>query len=181
MRKEPITTTELFNTVTERLQNKDKLPDILDYSLATRDSVPIKTENFCIKNNLDYGGSEGIYLDLSAEVYDGERFAMHELGTFKTLDESDEAMEKMGALLGSFISEVSAYVSENGDDMEWEGFAVRPVGKDGKRRCGIYVTSLAAAKEAALKYMGKYDSISICDYEGRKERIYCDREAVEAL
>lgn len=181
MRKEPITTTELFNTVTERLENKGKLPDILDYSLATRDSVPIKTENFCIKNNLDYGGSEGIYLDLFVEIYDGERFVTHDLGVFKTLDDGIEAMEKMGALLGSFIAEISAYVSENGDDFEWEGFAIRPVGKDGKRRCGIYVVDLAAAKEAALKYMEKYDSISICDYEGREERIYCDREAVEAL
>ena len=64
MRKEPITTTELFNN------NKGKLPDILDYANAARDAVPIKTENFCVKNNLDYGGSEGIYLGLFAEAYD---------------------------------------------------------------------------------------------------------------
>ena len=175
MRKEPITTTELFNN------NKGKLPDILDYANAARDAVPIKTENFSVKNNLDYGGSEGIYLDLFAEVYDGEGFVTHDLGVIKTLDEGVEAMEKMGTLLGSFIAETNAYVSENGDDFEWEGFAVRPVGRDGERLCGIYVASLASAKEAALNYLEKYGSISICDYEGREERIYCDRKAVEAL
>ena len=58
--------------------------------------------------------------------------------------------------------------------------SVRSAGM-GERLCGIYVASLTSAKEAALNYLEKYGSISICDYEGREERIYCDREAVEAL
>ena len=39
--KRPMTTGELFNKIQGILKEKDKLPDILDYGLATYKSVPI--------------------------------------------------------------------------------------------------------------------------------------------
>lgn len=39
-RKKPMTTEELFGIVCEILKEKGKMPDILDYRLATRRPVP---------------------------------------------------------------------------------------------------------------------------------------------
>ena len=39
----PMTTEDLFNKIQDILKAKGKLPAILDYGLATRSPVPIKT------------------------------------------------------------------------------------------------------------------------------------------
>ena len=65
--KKPMTTADLFNEIKTILKNKNMLPDILDYGIATSKPVPIRIYEFELKNNLDYGGSEGIYLDLWIE------------------------------------------------------------------------------------------------------------------
>lgn len=39
----PMTTEELFDKIQDRLKEKGRLPDILDYGLATHSPVPIKT------------------------------------------------------------------------------------------------------------------------------------------
>ena len=44
--KKPMTTKELFNKIYGILKEKDKLPDILDYGLATSNPVPIRTYEF---------------------------------------------------------------------------------------------------------------------------------------
>ena len=48
------------------------------------------------------------------------------LGTFKTLQDSKEAMHVMAALLADFIIELNAYVRANMDDFAWEGIYVYP-------------------------------------------------------
>ena len=40
-RKRPMTTEELFNRINGILKEKGKLPDILDYGLATHSPVPV--------------------------------------------------------------------------------------------------------------------------------------------
>ena len=60
----PMTTGELFNRVCEILKAKNLLPDSLEYAIATNEPVLITNCEFELKSNLDYGGSEGIYLDL---------------------------------------------------------------------------------------------------------------------
>lgn len=65
--KRPMTTAELFNKICSILKEKNKMPDILDYGLATHAPVPIKTYEFDLKTNLTYGGNEGIYLGLRIE------------------------------------------------------------------------------------------------------------------
>lgn len=60
----PMTTDDLFNDICDSLKEKGKWPEILDYALGDRwKNVELKTDEFEIKENLDYGGSEGIYLD----------------------------------------------------------------------------------------------------------------------
>lgn len=65
--KKPMTTEELFEKIQGVLKEKGKLPDILDYGLATHRPVPITNYEFDLKSNLNYGGNEGIYLDLWIE------------------------------------------------------------------------------------------------------------------
>ena len=99
----PMTTEELFDKICGILKEKGKMPDILDYGLATSDRVQIRTYQFALKNNLDYGGSEGIYLDLWIEYFDGDERCRKELGTFKTLRDDKEAIHIMASLLADFL------------------------------------------------------------------------------
>lgn len=46
MRKRPMTTGELFDAICKILKEKGKLPDILDYGLATHNPVPIKNYEY---------------------------------------------------------------------------------------------------------------------------------------
>ena len=55
-RKRPMTTEELFNRIDSILKEKCKLPDILDYGLATHNPVPITNYEYGLRNKLDYGG-----------------------------------------------------------------------------------------------------------------------------
>ena len=57
----PMTTEELFNKIHDILKEKGRIPDILDYGLATHRPVPVKTYEFDLVNKLVHGGSEGIY------------------------------------------------------------------------------------------------------------------------
>lgn len=68
--KRPMTTEELFDRIKKILKEKGKLPEILDYGLGTYRPVPIRTYEFDLKNNLAYGGNEGIYLNLWIEYLD---------------------------------------------------------------------------------------------------------------
>ena len=94
----PMTTEELFEKIKGILKEKGKLPDILDYGIATSRPVPIRIYEFELKNNLDYGGSEGIYLDLEIEYFEDGEWHKDGIGTFKTLGESREAMLSDGEL-----------------------------------------------------------------------------------
>ncbi len=144
----PMTTEELFNKIRDILKEKGRLPDILDYGFATNKPIPIKNYEFELKNNLQYGGSEGIYLDLWIAYFaEGERLA-GSLGTFKTLDSSNEAMHIMADLLADFIIEEAAYVNRNQDDFTWEGADVRALGDNGEPLKWCFSCS---SMESALK------------------------------
>lgn len=135
-KKRPMTTEELFIRINGILKENGKLPDILDYGLATHNPAPITNYEYGLKNNLYYGGNEGrttsggrwlcadrsgaeTYLSLWIEyTADGKRLA-NGLGTFKTLREDREAMHIMADLLADFIIEEYAYVNANLDDFMW--------------------------------------------------------------
>ena len=58
MLKKPMTTEELFEKVRGILKEKGRLPDILDYGLATHRPVLITNYEFDLKSNLNYGSNE---------------------------------------------------------------------------------------------------------------------------
>lgn len=172
-RKRPMTTEELFNMVNGILKEKGKLPDILDYGLATYNPVPITNYEYGLRNKLDYGGNEGIYLDLWIEyTADGKRYA-NSLGIFKTLCTDDEAMHIMAALLADFIIEEYAYVNTNLDDFTWEGADVYPADESGERKGGGYsCRTMEAALKRKDKLLKKYPKVIVRDNATRKEKIY---------
>ena len=171
--KKPMTPEELFNKIKGILEEKNLLPDILDYGLATSNPAPIRTYAFDLRNSLDYGGSEGIYLDLWIEYFSNGVRHMDNLGTFKTLDAGDEAMHTMAHLLADFIIEEYAYVNANLDDFTWEGADVYPLDVNGKRaNWGYSCGSMEGALRRKDKLLEKYPQVVVRDNATRKEKIF---------
>ena len=127
----PMTTEDLFNKIQDILKEKGKLPAILDYGLATRSPVPIKTYEFDLVNKLARGGNEGIYLDLWIEYYVNNKKEKKKLGTFKTLHEDNDTMHVMAGLLADFIIEGGGYINDHLDDFTgrvWMSMRLMKVG-----------------------------------------------------
>lgn len=172
-RKRPMTTEELFNRINGILKEKGKLPDILDYELAMHSPVPITNYEYDLKNNLDYGGNEGIYLDLWIEYTVDEKRCANNLGTFKTLSTDDEAMHIMAALLADFIIEEYAYVNANLDDFTWEGVNVHVIEESGeKSKWGYSCGTMEAALKRKDELLMKYNKVIVRNNATRKEKIY---------
>lgn len=173
MTTRPMTTEELFNRICGILKEKGKMPDILDYGLPTSNPVPIRTYQFDLRNKLAYGGSEGIYLDLWIEYFANKEKQRKKLGTFKTLDESSEAMHIMAGLLADFTIEEYAYVNANIDDFTWEGADVHALDGDGKRcNWGYTCNTMEAALDKKDELLKKYPQIVVRNNETREEKIY---------
>ena len=169
----PMTTEELFNRIKDILKEKGKLPDILDYGLATHNPVPITTYEFDLRNKLAYGGSEGIYLDLWIEYFANKEKQRKSIGTFKTLDESNEAMYIMAKLLADFIIEEYSYVNANLDDFTWEGFDVHAFDEEGKRYgWGYTCATMESALNRKNELLKKYTQVVVRDNATRKETIF---------
>lgn len=172
--KKPITTEEYFNLICGILREKGLIPgDILDYSLATHDPVPMRTYEFDVRNHLNYGASEGIYLDLAIEYFEDGKRQMKELGTFKTLQTDRKAMRTMAKLLADFLVEERDYVNLHLDDFTWTDADVYVVNADGSKAGWTYtchnMTAALLRKDELLK---RHKRVVIRDNATRKEREY---------
>lgn len=169
----PMTTAELFEKICGILKEKRLYPDILDYALAKSTPTPITTYKHILRNNLDYGGSEGIYLDLWIEADTNEGIQQHKLGTFKTLESSRDAMHIMAKLLADFIVEENAYVSAHFDDFCWEGVEVYAFNATGKKLNWSYTfKNMEGAIEKKDILLREYPRIVIRDNATREEKSY---------
>lgn len=189
-RKRPMTTEELFNRINGILKEKGRLPDILDYGLATYNPVPITNYEYDLRNNLDYGGNEGRttsggrwlcadrsgaenYLDLWIEYTAEGKKCVNGLGTIKTLRTDDEAMHIMAVLLADFIIEEYSYVNANLDDFTWEGADVHVIEESGeKSKWGYSCRTMEAALKRKDELLMKYNKVIVRDNATRKEKIY---------
>lgn len=156
MRKKPYTAEELFEAICRQI----KLPDILDYHLS-HEQTEVNGYEWDFGNHLDFGGNEGIYLDMYMETRD-KRIR---LGTFKTLSETPEAMHVMANLLADFILAGRKFVNENLDDFTWEGYKLTPEGQPWSYDCA----TLERARTRYDELMEKYDKVTVFDYAKRKE------------
>lgn len=177
MIKKPMTTEELFNRIKAALKEKNELPDILDYGIATNHPVPIRTYEFDLKTNLTYGANEGIYLGLRIEYFAENEWCVRDLGTFKTLRQDDEAMHIMAGLLADFIIEESVYVNAHLDDFTWEGADVHPYDGAGKRLSwGYSCSSMEVALKRKDELLKKYPRVAVRDNVTRREKIFRQEE-----
>lgn len=169
----PMTTAELFTRICDILKDKGLMPDILDYGLETDHPIPIMTYEFGLKNNLQYGGSEGIYLDFCIEYFEKEEWKYYGLGTFKTLREDKEAVHVMAGLLADFIIEESAYVNSHLDDFTWTGANVYAVDENGKKASyGYTCWSMEAALKRKDELLIKNPCVIIRDNATREMKEY---------
>ena len=172
----PMTTEELFEKINSILKEKGKLPDILDYGHPTSNPIPIRTYEFDLGNSLNYGGNEGIYLNLWIEYRVENEKHRAAIGTYKTLYEDDNAMHTMAALLADFIIEEHSCVNENLDDFTWEGADVHVLKENGEKENWGYT---CGTMEAALKkkddLLKHHQQVAVRDNATRKEKIYSRR------
>lgn len=128
---------------------------------------------------MNYGGNEGIYLDLDL-VWKNEDddLIRHSLGTYKTLDESDDAMYAMSTLLASFTLALNRYVNANLDDFLWDGVNVYPCDKDGNKISGGYTCwkdfDLEREKNNLLAHN---EYVAVRDNATRKVKVHQKEEA----
>lgn len=128
---------------------------------------------FNIRNNLDYGGNEGIYIDLWIEYYQDNKKVLNGLGTIKTLREDREGMQIMGKLLADFIAEERDYVNANLDDFTWEGADVHAVDVAGNTLSwGYTCRSMESALNKKDELLEKYPSVIVRDNTTREEKVY---------
>lgn len=172
----PMTTEELFEKINSILKEKSKIPDILDYGHATSNPIPIRTYEFDLRNSLNYGGNEGIYLDLWIEYQVENEKRRAAIGTYKTLYEDADAMHIMASLLADFLIEEYSYVNKNLDDFTWEGADVHALKENGDRMSWGYT---CGTMEAALKkkdeLLKHHKKVVVRDNATRKEKIYKSR------
>lgn len=171
----PMTTGVFFDTVCGILKEKGFMPEgMLDYALASREEVPLRTYEFSVCNNLCYGDSEGIYLDLSVKVYEDEGTVQRrELGTFKTLENDREAMRTMGRLLADFIVEARNYVDTHFDDFQWTGFNVYGMNDDGTNTgWGYSCENMEGAVKRKEELLNKFPHVLVRDNATREEKTY---------
>ena len=89
-------------TILESSPVYQKAADCLDYTLCPCSSVE-SLDDDCIHtlhSQVEEGANEGIYVDLVAEERTPSGPKVMRIGVWKTLDESPEAYEKMGAIAG---------------------------------------------------------------------------------
>lgn len=176
-----MSTAEYFELICKILEEKGMMPDILDYALPDYNPKDMITCEFDLRSNLDYGGSEGIYLNLwiSYEV-DGEK-ASAGIGTFKTLRTDREAMRIMGALLADFIVEQHSYVNAHLDDFEWSGVKVYVYNEKGEKSKWSYsCKDMAQAIQKKDWLLNKYPVVILRDNTTHRETIY-KRDLIEKI
>ena len=107
------TAQEVFEELKHRLEGMGYLPN--EYFLMDREwengrEIPKDADIFC---TTDYGGSEGVYLDVYLKWYENNRPVTRSFITGKTLDETGAALDRMflisSAITKAFHGEQGAY------------------------------------------------------------------------
>lgn len=151
----------------------------MDYGTAKHDVEPIKTLKFEMINKLDYGGSEGTYLDLWIAYYENGSEKKSGLGTFKTLQDDDEAMHAMAGLLADFVLEMNNYKVTHPDDFVWEGVDVWALDEQGEQYTwSDTCCDMETALKRKDKLLQKYPQVVVRDNETRKKEIFKRKELV---
>lgn len=162
-RTKPYTNQEFFTELCARVD----LPKILDYSLANSSNIEIRSYECSFWNSLNFGTNEGIYLEIGLEYF-APKHTVIPLGTFKTLETSQEAMRDMARLHADLTYVMYHFMNEHLEDFEWEGYRIRGI-KDGmKTSYAVTCKSFQHALELVLKNVDEYDFAQLYDYAKRE-------------
>lgn len=126
----PYTNAELFDLTNKALMEKGLLPTILDYGLAESKKVVIDTYEWDVIGIPNFGGSEGIYLDLYADGVvtrqeEAPKRKRVPLGAYKTLGRSKADFLEMCRLLTEFVFSLTDFINTNMDRFTWIGYDIR--------------------------------------------------------
>jgi hypothetical protein len=138
----PYTSAELFEITDKALKQQGLLPDILDYGLPTGHPVQIDTYEWDVIGIPNFGGSEGIYLDLYADGIVSKAGANMkrehvQLGTYKCLGRSKEDFLEMCRLLTEFVFWLTSFLNQNMDRFTWVGYDLTFLNDNGTRAYGL--------------------------------------------
>lgn len=161
----------LFDKVIEILKKQGKLPNLLDYNLHEHNLKEFSDYQFNVGYMLDYGGNEGIYLDVFVKGIcdETQNTIIVPLGIFKTLQTSEEAMVEMGKLAGHFTYALSKYVNSNLDDFTWKGYDINFYKEDDAYAYGYSCTTKERALQRAEEHNDKYVKVILRDNQTRDE------------
>ena len=126
MAKHLYKTDKLFKLIMKQLRDEDRVPDILEYDIATSEPTEIRNYEFDVLGTVDYGGSEGIYVTLFLRGnigYGWEKSPMR-FGTFKTLNTDDDSFRQMAVLMADFQIAATRFINEHLDDFTWIGYDI---------------------------------------------------------
>lgn len=113
------TTDTLFEAILKRAREAGDMADIdpiLDYALPplSKQARKLSDYRFDIVPELEFGGSEGIYITLYLRGdFDKTEDKRCELGTIKTLEDRLDACKLMGKLCGILMYHGGEYINEN--------------------------------------------------------------------
>ena len=177
--KDLIKSNYLFNEIIKIIKEKGVFPDIIDYAIPC-DEVLIDTPEFYITNGLDYGGSEGIYLDLYLNFYDAERREQRNVrfGCIKTLYDDAAAMHTMANLLADIMVASREYVNKNYALFDRRGFRISGFRENDEKLSTCYLAdTLEKARDRVACIIRSYPDIKYVIItnkrtgEGLKEKI----------
>ena len=154
--KRPYTTAELFDCLLLQLNKDNKVPDLLDYAITSKyDIQELRYYEFSVGYHLQYGGSEGIYLDVYIEGdwgQQGRTEHYYSIGTCKTLRTDDDAMIEMAKLGAWFVITGDKVVREQVDDLTWKGYSAKLT----KNRDGKSLWLECSSMELIVQNLSKY-------------------------
>lgn len=114
-----MTAGDLFKGIIGRIEEgeMERFHGMLDYVLEnSHDKNKLTRYEFDFLPGLNFGGSEGIYIDCYLKgVFDGGRTRTLQTGTIKTLSDDLDACKLMGELCGVLLHYGYQYVNENID------------------------------------------------------------------
>lgn len=179
-----ITNVDLFNAIVLRVKESESWPDkLIEYASANDyDRVGLYNYEFDPHFVLKPGGSEGYYMDLG--IYGNYTLAdsvnILNLGTIKTLDETEDGIRQMTALYAECLIAYKSIMndSSNLDALTRKGFDLRFIDTDGNISNWGY--SGIKNQEEALKELhklheldpDKYAKAIIRNNLTREEKIY---------
>lgn len=156
--RDAVTNVDLFNGIISKVKESGKWPEnLIDYALPCRyDEKGLYSYEFDPCFVLKSGGSEGYYLDLAihGNFTLTESISTLNLGTIKTLDETEDGVRRMATLYAECLIAYEKIVRENIDLLTRKGCDLHFIDKEGNL-CDWGYSGLED-RETALEQFRKY-------------------------